>query len=161
MNDSSTSRAAGAGPPRDLYYPIDSTHLDIGCVACGAFIQLCSNTSRLRSRIGEHKSMSPSCFDRSKIDDTCTFADCARAVEELARSNMSLFERNAAGDTDSFLTRDLISGFQCSRCNKCFEKQGQASRHVSGDRTKCSGSETIAISCRKTIFGTFCPAPLA
>eukprot|EP00561_Arcocellulus_cornucervis_P009077 CAMPEP_0185810536 /NCGR_PEP_ID=MMETSP1322-20130828/6852_1 /TAXON_ID=265543 /ORGANISM="Minutocellus polymorphus, Strain RCC2270" /LENGTH=79 /DNA_ID=CAMNT_0028506853 /DNA_START=31 /DNA_END=267 /DNA_ORIENTATION=- len=79
MNNSSTSRAAGAGPPRDLYYPIDSTHIDIGCVACGAFIQLCSNTSRLRGRIGEHKSKSPSCFNGSKIDDTCTFADCARA----------------------------------------------------------------------------------
>ena len=161
MNNSSTSCAAGAGPPRDLCYPIDSTHIDIGCVACGAFIQLCSNTSRLRGRIGEHKSKSPSCFNGSKIDDTCTFADCARAVEELARSNVSLFERNAAGDTDSFFTRDLISGFQCSRCLKCFENKGQACRHVSGDRTQCRGCDVSEIACRKTIFGTLCPAPLA
>jgi hypothetical protein len=57
-----------------------------------------------------------SCFDGSTIEDK--FADCARAVEALARENLSLFNRNWAGDVDPFLERDEISGYQCSNCNK-------------------------------------------
>ena len=127
MSESSTSCADG-GPPRDLYYPIDSTHIDIGCVACGSCIKQCCKSTPLSELIRRHKKESPLCFDGSTIDDA--YAECARAIEERVRSKMSLFDRNRHGDTDSFFTRDQLSGFQCTQCNKCFEKQGQASHHV-------------------------------
>ena len=159
MNNSSTSRAAGAGPPRDLYYPIDSTHVDIGCVACGAFIKLYAAKKPLRELIRRHKQDNPSCFDGSTIDDA--YAACSRAIEERVRSKISLFERNRAGDTDPFFNKDEVDGFKCSRCNKCFEKEHDANDHVRSGRTQCSGCDITGIACRKTIFGTLCPAPLA
>ena len=158
MSESSTSCADG-GPPRDLYYPIDSTHIDIGCVACGSCIKQCCKSTPLSELIRRHKKESPLCFDGSTIDDA--YAECARAIEERVRSKMSLFDRNRHGDTESFFTREQLFGFQCTRCNKCFEKQGQASRHVSGSRTGCSGFDTTETYCRKTIFGTLCRAPSA
>ena len=159
MNDSSTSCAAGAGPPRDLYYPIDCTHIDIGCVACGSCIKQCCKSTPLSELIRRHKKESPLCFDGSTIDDA--YAECARAIEERVRSKMSLFDRNRHGDTDSFFTRDQRMGYQCTQCLKCFGTQGKSTMHITGSRTKCSGSDTNAIACRTTIFGTFCPAPLA
>ena len=62
MSESGISRAdADAGPPRDRYYPIDSTH------ACGSYIKHCNSTLPLSDCIRRHKSKSPSCFDGSTI----------------------------------------------------------------------------------------------
>ena len=145
MNNSSTSCAASAGPPRDPYYPIDSTHIDIGCVACGKFLKLYNGTRKLREEIRLHKKESPQCFETSTINDN--FAECARAMEELVRRNQSLFNRNRSGDVDAFLEKDDILGFQCSRCNKhrlcCFHATMAAREHNSQrSRSLRSASQT-------------------
>ena len=87
------------------------------------------------------------------------FAECAGVVEELARSNQSKFKRNWHSDVDPFLEKDEISGFQCSRCDRCFEKRRDANEHVRPGRTQCDGGSITELDCRKTIFGTVCPAP--
>ena len=162
MSDSGTSCAGMPSGPSSApaaHYPIAATHIDIGCEKCGKCLKLYGGDRPLRKDIRLHKKESPQCFVTSTIDDN--FAECARAVEELARRNQSLFNRNRSGDVDAFLEKDEILGYQCIRCNKCFEKKKDANDHVRLGRTQCSGCDIPETYCRKTIFGTLCLAPSA